>query len=151
MNSKQKLERNMPQSLYLERFKKLNKLNFTLYSDRIWVELLPTFESKTKHGIIITTETDNYRNDYQQKKSHFAVVLVVGEGWIDEEGKTVPLNVSQGDIIMIPSNTQWLSQFGPMQDYTQHTIGLTLESNIVCNFGPTENFNLIFETLNDKI
>ena len=140
----------MLESKYLQKFKKLEGVKFDLYSDRILVEDL-RFEKVTKSGIIAHVDAKSYKDHYEEEAAHFAMVLLVGKGYYDEEtGKDIPMDIKQGDILMIPPfSVRWLSELGPFTDYKQDKIGLTTEKEIHFNFGPLENFNKFFNMLNE--
>ena len=61
--------------------------------DRVLLELLPA-EETTKSGIIIP---DTAKDQSQQAK-----VVAVGPGKFDDEGKRVPMDVKDNDVVLIP-------------------------------------------------
>lgn len=61
--------------------------------DRVLLELLPA-EETTKSGIIIP---DTAKDQSQQAK-----IVAVGPGKFDDEGKRVPMDVKDNDVVLIP-------------------------------------------------
>ena len=145
----------MLKSKHLLEFEKLKQkeINFTLYTDRILVEKLPPFEAISKSGLITHTETSNRRDHFDEKKAHFVVTLLVGQGYFDSDTQdTIPLEVKPGDVLMVPAHsTHWLTQFGLLANYERGDIGLTTEPEVHFNFGPIKNFEKFFDVLNEKV
>lgn len=61
--------------------------------DRVLLELMPA-EETTKSGIIIP---DTAKDQSQQAK-----IIAVGPGKFDDEGKRIPVDVKDNDIVLIP-------------------------------------------------
>ncbi len=59
--------------------------------DRVLVEVLEA-EEKTKGGIVLP--------DTAKEKPQQAKVVAVGKGKVSDEGKNVPLEVKEGDIVL---------------------------------------------------
>jgi chaperonin GroES len=67
------------------------KVNFKPLGDRALVKIVER-EEKTPSGIVLP--------DTAKEKPQTAEVVSVGEGKLDKDGQRVPLEVSQGDIIV---------------------------------------------------
>ena len=63
-------------------------------SDRVLVEPLKDENEVKKGGIIIP--------DTAKEKPQQGIVVAVGTGKIDEEGKKLPFNVKKGDKVLMP-------------------------------------------------
>jgi chaperonin GroES len=61
--------------------------------DRVLVE--PMKEAEVKKGGIIIPDT-------AKEKPQEGVVVALGTGKIDEDGKKVPFNVKKGDVVLMP-------------------------------------------------
>lgn len=121
-----------------------------LVGDTILVERLGKIENKTKHGIIMPTTTTNgtYKNLAADEVIEFGVVLMTGPGDIDPEtGNHYALTTRVGDIISLPMNVQWYSQFGHMSDYEMGTIGRMRDAQVMMVF---PNYEKAMEVLNGK-
>ncbi len=59
--------------------------------DRVLVEILEA-EEKTKGGIVLP--------DTAQEKPQQAKVVAVGKGKVSDDGKLVPLQVKEGDVVL---------------------------------------------------
>lgn len=68
-------------------------MNIKPLGDRVLVEPLKE-EEVNKGGIIIP--------DSAKEKPQEGVVIAVGTGKLDENGKTVPFNVKKGDTVLMP-------------------------------------------------
>jgi chaperonin GroES len=67
------------------------KVNFKPLGDRALVKIVER-EEKTPSGIVLP--------DTAKEKPQTAEVISVGEGKVDKDGQRVPLEVSQGDVIV---------------------------------------------------
>lgn len=123
---------------------------FELIGDCILVERIKEPEKKTASGIIYGLETKNQLGTFAQDRPHWVRVLVVGEGWYDEEtGESVPLNVQPGDVVLVSQvSVKYFSTFGDMDGAPADTIGLTRESEIQLRFKGEEGFAKAFAALN---
>jgi len=122
---------------FLNAFKKLNLQRqplFRLIGDCILVEILETKEIKTK-GIIIPTEFKKSVDGVFVDRPLFARVLLIGEGFYDEENQPVPLEVEMGDIVLIGQHAvRRISYFGPLVSSGTTVLGMIRESEIQMRF-----------------
>lgn len=140
---------------YLSKFQNLTAANFQpLRGAYILVERLPKPERKTSSGLVLASEEISLRQVNGMDPSRqllFVRVLSVGSGYFDEENEeaTIPLESEPGDIVAVPfTSIKWFSEFGPLQDYKQDSIGLITEDVIQWNVGNEETYNEMFATLN---
>lgn len=99
---------------YMEAFGKLDDMRgglFTLTGDLVIVKLFDE-QVRTKSGIYMA-EQSNQIDGVNADKPTLAKVLLVGEGYHDEDDKPIPLDVSIGDVIMVGKHSVSLvSKFG---------------------------------------
>jgi chaperonin GroES len=69
----------------------MSKLNYRPLGDRVIVEP-QSAEQTTKSGIVLP--------DTAQEKPQSGVVIAVGPGRVTDDGKTIPVNVKEGDVII---------------------------------------------------
>lgn len=138
---------------YLESFGKLNderKGLFTLTGNCLLVEELPDEEFKTDSGIIIAGNQRQVTG-IQADKPTFVRILLVGEGYFDEDTKeTIPCDSKQGDIVLIGAHgVRWFSVFGKFMNYgSGNRIGICRETEIQMHFQGQEGFDKTFNILN---
>src|SRR3989304_625402 len=126
-------------SKYFKRFNKLDKMKneyteayfrpMILKGDMILVERLPSVEMKTNGGIIIP-DVKTHKDTAHDAQAEFGIVLMVGPGQVFEDGTTLPCDSKPGDVVLLPGNTAWYSQFGHMSDYGPYTIGRLRDSQV---------------------
>lgn len=69
----------------------MGKINYAPLGDRVIVEP-QSAEQTTKSGIVLP--------DTAQEKPQSGVVIAVGPGRVSDEGKSVPMNVKEGDVVI---------------------------------------------------
>lgn len=140
-------------SKHLERFHRLEDLHgddtiipkpMQLKGDMMLVEKLPKIEKKTASGIIIA-DHKGYKGNMSDDEAEFGVVLMVGPGQILEDGTLLETDCKAGDVILLPSNVLWYSQFGHLADYEPYTIGRLRDSQVGMIF---TDYEKTFEVLN---
>lgn len=140
------------ESKYLEQFKKLQndeaqKL-FKLMGNRILVELLPAQEIKTAGGLILSAPANQVKLSAQSQQAVLAIVLMTGEGYVDNDGKDVPMDVAVGNVVMLNDlGLRAYSTFPGVSGYTQSTIALTSEGDVQMSFESIENYMKYCEIL----
>lgn len=139
-------------SKYLDNFKRLaeeGREAYVLVGDCILVEeLVEANEVKTKGGIVIQGTT-GMRDGFEQNRPTFVRVLAVGEGYYDEDNKSVPLEARPGDIILVGAlSVNWLSTFGPIVSIVKgERIGITREAEIQLRFKGQNGYDEVFRIL----
>lgn len=123
----------MLEAKYLEKFNKLGlrKELFQLRGDRILLEMLPKEDLTTESGIYIATDI-NYRSSTKENQATLGVVLLVGEGYYDEEtGADKPLDIKPGNIVLLSSmGLKYYSSFPGIQGYVPNTLALSRDSEV---------------------
>lgn len=145
----------MDKSKYLDRFQSLaseGRALFQLIGDHILVERIAIKEKKTQSGIILGFDDNGkQKNSLAADLPIFVRVIMVGEGYYDEETKaSVPLNVRPGDIGLVGAlSTKWFSDLD-IGDYKPHEIGLTREEEIKFKFSGQAGYEEAFRLLNQN-
>lgn len=129
-------------SRYLNRFRQFETVNFPpfeLMGDIILVERLKPIESKTSSGIIIPTgDNGSYKQTARDSVLELGLVLLTGPGDVDGDGIRIEMSVLSGQIIELPMNISWYSQFGNMKDYEPYSIGKMRASQALLLFADYE-------------
>lgn len=132
----------MIESKFLERFKRLQakaENKFSLIGGKVLVERIEEPELKTEGGLII----GNYKGvkaSAHDTKSQLGVVLLTGSGYVDEDGKDVPIDLKVGEIVMLPSAVTYYSTFPGLTGVTENILGIVQESQIFFKFGSVQDF-----------
>lgn len=129
---------------YVEMFKKLREVKgkaYVLRGNNILVEVIHE-EVKTAGGIIIAEVKKQVHGNVRENEGLIGIVLDTGEGYYDEETKeTVPMDVSVGDIVLLPKYSLSLyTTFPGVVGSTDNKIGMTLESEIKMIFKGEEGY-----------
>lgn len=138
----------MRSSKYLERFKTLPAEAMQLIGDLVLVERVPVEERRTAGGLIMSAGIgEKARSTIKADLPVFVHVLAVGKGYYDEEGKSTPLNVRVGDVILVGAESvRWFSDMD-IPDYQAYEIGLTREQEISLRFEGEEAYKRAFAYL----
>ncbi len=64
------------------------------------VELLPKEEFKTAGGLIVG-DPGGYRSEVQTNRPLIGVILLVGEGTVDDDGELLPVEFEPGAVVQI--------------------------------------------------
>ena len=70
----------------------MSKINIRPLGDRVLVEQKPEAAEQIKGGIVIP--------DTAKEKPQEAVVIALGTGKLDEDGKKIPFDVKVGDVVL---------------------------------------------------
>jgi co-chaperonin GroES (HSP10) len=139
------------QSKYLAQFQRLVEKGsdtFTLNGDRILVEVLPKEELKI--GSIIMAPNKDHRNQTEESRACLVLVLLIGEGYVDDDGKDIPLMYKPGEILLVPEpSIRFFSQFPGLPNYTSNAIGLMREGDAHMSWDNFEQYELYKKALND--
>ena len=132
------------ESKYLARFQKLGEikkdLGFRLNGSRLLVEILPAKEIKTASGLVLSSP-DTYKATADSYRALLGIVLMTGEGYVDDEGADVPMETKVGQIVVLNEfGLKYYSQFPGIADYTKNTVAMTSESEIQMSFDSIEEF-----------
>jgi co-chaperonin GroES (HSP10) len=141
----------MLESKYLNRFKKLRECGtgeYTLIGNRLLVEVLPKEELKSAGGLVIAT-TLNQKSDTTANQATLAIVLLVGEGYYDEDGNDAPMPFEVGNIVLVSDmGLKKYTSFPGMAAYTENSIALTRDSEVHLKFPSVEAYEKVKELLN---
>lgn len=128
----------MSESQYLEKFKKLEGSKFKLAGGRILVEVLAKQEMKSAGGLIIAAPS-SHKGIIDMQRAVLGVVLMVGEGYIDDEGNDIPMEVKPGNIVVLNEfGVKYYSDFPGVKTYTENKLAMTSESEIQFKFESAE-------------
>lgn len=138
------------ESKYLKQFERLNKEMrdaFSLTGGNVVIEKLPSIEMKTAGGLIVA-KPDSFKANAHDTKTDVAIVLLVGDGYVDEEGNDIKSSLSPGEIVMVPTYAQWFSTFPGLASYTSNTIALIHEKDVKFKFASMKAFDKCSQVLN---
>ncbi len=142
------------QSKYLEQFKRLRETandSFVLNGDRMIVEVLEKEELKTAGGLHIASSLKDHKSSTEENRSVMAVVLLVGEGHVDEDGNDVPVKYQPGELIMLPdASMRKYTQFSGLVAYAKNEIALTRESEVHISWPSFEAYEAYKAALNGQ-
>lgn len=118
-------------SKYLERFSRLTDIaGFELRGNRLLVEVIPQEELK-KGSIVIASSLSDHKSATQENRATLVRVLLVGTGYVDDEGADVPMDLKPGNVVMVPQMALKLyTQFPGLQDFTSNELALLLDHEI---------------------
>lgn len=124
----------MSESQYLEKFKKLEGSKFKLAGGRILVEVLPKAEMKSAGGLIIAAPS-SHKGIADMQRAVLGVVLMVGEGYTDNDGNDIPMEVKVGNVVVLNEfGVRYYSDFPGVKSYTENKLAMTSESEVQVKF-----------------
>lgn len=142
-------------SKYYNLFQEVGKLqdkSFELIGNCLIVEKLPPEEIKSASGLIMAKGNQHVRDGLFDNLPAFYKVLLVGSGYYDDDGKTVPLNVQPGDIVLMGQHSvRQLSTFGPIVTDGTTIIGLAREEDISLRFIGEEGYEVVCALLSSNM
>ena len=127
---------------YAAAFKRL-AANPSLYKpdgNTLLVEVLPKQELKSKGGIILG-KADTHKATSEDFRRDLGLVLLRGA----EVDSGAP---EEGELILMPFNPLYLSEFPGLNEYTQGTLALVDASSVLFRYPNAESFNKAKELLN---
>ncbi len=124
---------------------------FDLYGDALLVEEIPAEEVKRASGLFVpVAKAVTNVNGIESNRAVFCRVLAVGEGYISDDGESVPLNVEIGDVILVGRlSVNWFSVFGSVVATSGAQIGYTRESEIKVRFRGQAGYDATFSILSE--
>jgi co-chaperonin GroES (HSP10) len=133
---------------YLEQFKKLEGSKYKLAGGRMLVEVLPKKEMKTTGGLIMAAPL-NHKGTADTQRAVVGVVLMTGEGYVDDDGVDVPMETKVGSVVVLNEfGLKYYSEFPGIATYTESKLALTAESEIQMKFDSFDDL-AAFEKLLD--
>lgn len=131
------------ESKYLEHFKKANKskAKYTMRGNRVLVEILPKEEIKSEGGIIIQS-SDRQVGAMDEHRSELAVVLDVGDGYVDDDGQRVECKVKPGYVVIMPEmGMQYKATWPGINGAIPTFLALVPDSSLGIYWESIEEFN----------
>lgn len=138
--------------LFLEGFSPEIKEGFTLNGASILIQRIPKEEIK-KGGIIIQADDKIFGAGIGADLPTWVQVLMVGEGYYDDETEEdVVLEVSIGDVLLIPENSiKWISVLGPLVPTRGEEMGIAaFSSSMNFHFKGVAGFNALTQELGKR-
>lgn len=136
-------------SRYLERFKRLSDFpsdQFVLVGERMLIEVFPEEEMKTKSGLIIA-QAAGYKTETQINRPMLAVVLYVGQGYVNEDGSEEEHEYKPGEVIICSKMGNLFYSDFPGIGATEDSIALTRPSEVHMSWPSIEAFLKFREAL----
>lgn len=117
----------MQPSKYIEAMKNARPM-FLLTGNALLVEIIPWGELKTKGGIIMSAGDTNKVRTLEADLPIMVHVIATGEGYYDDNGDAVPLDINVGDILMLGKNAVKRFPVLPIDGYQADSVGITSEN-----------------------
>jgi co-chaperonin GroES (HSP10) len=106
-----KNEASIAQSKWFAAFRKLEEQGILVpCSDFLFVEEMAEEEVMLKSGLVVP-KVESYKQTMHDAKSVHALVLMSGPGQCFEDGTILKPTHEVGDIVLLPTNVEWFSQF----------------------------------------
>lgn len=124
---------------------------FTLRGTSLLVEICPPEELKTKSGLFIATDSNQRGgNSINAHKIEYGKVLVVGQGtWDDEKREYVPLDIKEGQIVVLPQYSyQLMSTFPALNKPLANKVAMVSSSSVLGFFESEDAFNTARQAMN---
>ena len=138
----------MRESKYLAQFKRVEDSKYKLAGGRMLVEILPKKEMKTTGGLIMAAPLQ-HKGTADTQRAVVGVVLMTGEGYVDDDNKDVPMEVKVGSIVVLNEfGLKYYSEFPGITSYTENKLALTAESEIQMKFDSFEDLAEFEKLLN---
>lgn len=147
---------NLPQkSIFLEFFKqnaeRLHK-DSQLIGDILIIEKIIFPEAKVGGIILASSNPLHNHRDFTAEQPGFYRVLMVGQGYYDEKGEDIPLEVKPGNIIMTGTMSVKLFTVFPMLEITDtHMLGMTRYSDVQWKWETEEEFYKFLGDFNQSV
>ncbi len=119
----------MNESNYAAKFANLAATEPKLYTLRgatLLVEVLPKEDITTESGIIISSG-NNQRANATEFQRGIGLVLLQGDGYSDG----TPMDINVGMVVIMPYNPMYLSQWPGLKGYTQNSLALISEGDVL--------------------
>ena len=129
---------------YKDRFDKIKDTDlYILRGATMLVEVLPKEELKTSGGIIIA-KGEMQRATADDFRRGVGVVLMVGDGYTDGS----EMEIKEGMVILLPFNPMYLSEFPGLTDYTQNSLAIVNEGDVLFAYKSLDDYNKAKELMN---
>ncbi len=117
-----------------------------LRGSNILVEAIE-YEVKSKGGLIIANDSDYRHGTTEANKLQLGRVLMVGQGYYNEDGSESPCEIPRGAIVILPkTDTHIISTFAglPVSGMKLHMVA---ERQILMYFKTEEEYNKYMEVM----
>jgi co-chaperonin GroES (HSP10) len=141
----------MIQSKYLQQFQRVSDNSLRLRGNRLLLELLPKPEVKSKGGLVLVTNISDHRTTTQDNMADICVVLRTGEGYYNDDGSTLPLDLKVGNVVLVSRfGLKLYSNMPGLADYTGESIALARDTDVHAVWESIEHFEQYVRELNDQ-
>lgn len=141
------------ESKYLSIFKRVSAEapeTYRLNGARMLVEIFPKEEVKSRGGLIITAPKEVVQGSVENMRGMLGIVLLTGPGYYNENGETIPLDVTPGTVVLLNEfSTRIFSTFPGLSDYSGNAIGMCDESAVQMQWGSIEDYLKYSKVLNN--
>lgn len=137
------------ESKYLTQF--TNVKDFKLNGARLLIEVMPPEEIKSAGGLIVAAPSGFAKGSTADTcRATLAIVLLIGEGYVDAEGTEYESTVKPGAVVMVNDfSVRTFSTFPGLRSYTANTLAVIDENNIQMQWESLEQFKSYEEKLNN--
>jgi co-chaperonin GroES (HSP10) len=136
------------QSKYLEQFQRAGN-TLRLRGNRVLLELLPKPEVKSKGGLVLATSLNDHRATTEQNMADICVVLATGEGYYNDDGTVVPLDLMPGNVVLVSRyGLKLYSNIPGLADYTGESIAIARDTDVHAVWKSAQEFERYIEALN---
>lgn len=141
-------------SKYAQKFARLQREapdSLRIEGDLLIVEALPKLDKTVELSggtKLIIADDKSYRAGHNEKTMEFGLVLMAGPGDVADDGGRFEMPVKVGDVILLPGNMTWYSQFGSLAGYEPYSIGVTRAASVLIHFSDPGR---AFEVLNATV
>lgn len=105
-------------------------------------EVLDDEELKSKGGLILSAPKEHARGGVEENRLKVARIVAVGEGYLGENGESIPCDTKVGAIVILPKySAQTVSIFPGLADMTNDKLVLLKEESILAMYETEENYN----------
>lgn len=113
---------------------------FVLKGSTLIVKIIDE-ELRSQGGIIIAADPNQLKGGIDSNRLNVAEVLMAGEGYVDEDGNTIPLDCQPGAIVVLPKyGLSFVSVFPGLKDPTGEKLALVKEDQVLCYYPSREAY-----------
>jgi len=113
---------------------------FKLRGSTVLVKLVEE-ELKSEGGIVIATDPNQARGGAEENKLEVGEVVMVGDGYDDEDGSKIPLDVQVGAIVILPKfGLSKISVFPGMNEPTYNKLAMVKEESVLAYYPSKEAY-----------
>lgn len=121
---------------------------FCMTGDFLIVEVFPEEEVVTKTGLVVVRDKRQIEGVYADSPL-FCKVMLVGDGYTDEDGKDVPLSSKRGDIVLFGQHSvKRFSKFGDLIPQEGRVLALAKDSEVQMRWDSEKSYNDCMSAMN---